>query len=173
MWVFPHEWLTDENPGVATSGVFYSFCYGGLDHRLITDYLSPSNHLQTRWLITPATTAITRDVIASTWTPPFRTSLGGGNGKSIPQIYRLFLSFFLQSFLLNLFNSDSWGGDQSGYTMEEGPGDSPEHMVSIKNGIIHMITNLMPWTAESIGLLLMEKSDMHNSWRIICIIRFL
>ena len=23
-------------------------------------------------------------------------------------------------------------------------------MVSIKNGIIHMITNLMPWTAESI-----------------------
>ena len=49
-----------------TSGVFYSFCYGGLDHRLITDYLSPSNHLQTRWLITPATTAITRDVIAST-----------------------------------------------------------------------------------------------------------
>ena len=35
-------------------------------------------------------------------------------------------------------------------------------MVSIKNGIIHMITNLMPWTAESIGLLLMEKSDMHN-----------
>ena len=94
MWVFPHEWLTDENPGVATSGVFYSFCYGGLDHRLITDYLSPSNHLQTRWLITPATTAITRDVIASTWTPPSCCQYWGGNRKSIPQIYYRFHSFF-------------------------------------------------------------------------------
>ena len=42
---------------------------------------------------------------------------------------------------LNLFNSGSWGGGQSGYTMVEGPGSYPGNTVSIKNGVIHMTTN--------------------------------
>ena len=59
-----------KTPEVATPGFSIPFEYGGLDHRLVTDYLSLSSHLQTRWLITPAATAIIRDVIVSIWTPP-------------------------------------------------------------------------------------------------------
>lgn len=64
-------WTTNENPGAATPGFSIPFWYGGLDHRPVTDYLSPSNHLQTRWLITPATTAITRDTITSNMNTSF------------------------------------------------------------------------------------------------------
>ena len=31
------------------------------DHRLVTDYLSPSNHLLMQWQITPAATAIIKE----------------------------------------------------------------------------------------------------------------
>ena len=40
-------------------------------HRLVTDYLSPSNHLQMRWQITPATTAIISEVNISMELTPF------------------------------------------------------------------------------------------------------
>ncbi|MCI8536776.1 MAG: hypothetical protein HFG68_14660 [Hungatella sp.] len=46
---------------VLAQGDSIPFWYGGLSHRLITDYLSLSNHLQIKWLITPATTAVTKD----------------------------------------------------------------------------------------------------------------
>ena len=62
---------TSENPGDATSGVFYAFYYGGLDHRLVAYFLSLSSHLQMRWLITPAATAIIRDIKTSIASTPF------------------------------------------------------------------------------------------------------
>nr|WP_207659638.1 hypothetical protein [Coprococcus catus] len=33
------------------------------DHRLVTDYLSPSNHLLMQWQTTPAATAIIKESI--------------------------------------------------------------------------------------------------------------
>ena len=41
---------------------------------------------------------------------------------------------------LNLFNSGSWGGGQSGYTVVEGLGSYPGNSLSIKNGTIHITT---------------------------------
>ncbi len=41
---------------------------------------------------------------------------------------------------LNLFNSGSWGGGQSGYTVVKGLNDYPGNSTSIKNGIIHITT---------------------------------
>ena len=76
-------WTTSENPGAATPGFSIPFWVGGLSPRLVTDYLSPSNHLQTRWLITLAATAIARDMITSTRTPPSCCQYRGGNEKSI------------------------------------------------------------------------------------------
>lgn len=42
---------------------------------------------------------------------------------------------------LNLFNSGTWGGGQSGYTVMEGPGTYPENKVSITGGTIRLDTN--------------------------------
>ena len=36
---------TQKPLGPSFRGVFYSVFYGGLFHRLVTDYLSPSSHL--------------------------------------------------------------------------------------------------------------------------------
>ena len=52
--------------GAQFLGVFYSVFYGGLNHRLVTDYLSPSNQLLMKWLTTPAATAIINDKSVST-----------------------------------------------------------------------------------------------------------
>lgn len=41
---------------------------------------------------------------------------------------------------LNLFNSGSWGGGQSGYTVVKGLDDYPGNSLSIKNGTIHITT---------------------------------
>ncbi len=41
---------------------------------------------------------------------------------------------------LNLFNSGSWGGGQSGYTAVKGLDDYPGNSLSIKNGTIHITT---------------------------------
>ena len=59
---------------------------------------------------------------------------------------------------LNLFNSGSWGGGQSGYTMVEGPGNYPGNTVSIKNGVIHMTTS----GEEEALLRLNNVSDLTN-----------
>ena len=42
-------------------GFSIPFLYGGLNHRLVTDYLSLSNHLQMRWQTTPAATVTTKE----------------------------------------------------------------------------------------------------------------
>ena len=42
---------------------------------------------------------------------------------------------------LNLFNSGSWGGGQSGYTVMEGPETYPGNKVSITGGTIRLDTN--------------------------------
>lgn len=47
-------------------GFLFLSRHGGLNHRLVTDYLLLSNHLQMRWLITPAKTATKRDIHIST-----------------------------------------------------------------------------------------------------------
>ena len=41
---------------------------------------------------------------------------------------------------LNLFNSGSWGGGQSGYTVVKGLDAYPGNSLSIKNGTIHITT---------------------------------
>lgn len=53
---------TKRKPQCGNTGVFYSHFPEGLNRRLVTDYLSPSNHLQMRWQITPAATAIISEV---------------------------------------------------------------------------------------------------------------
>ena len=45
-------------------------------HRLVTDYLSPSNHLQMQWHVTPAMTAIKNVTNTSMQFTPSCTSLG-------------------------------------------------------------------------------------------------
>ena len=40
------------------------------DHRLVTDYLSPSNHLLMQWQTTPAVTAIIKESKKSMQNPP-------------------------------------------------------------------------------------------------------
>ena len=52
-------------------GFSMPFWYGGLNHRLVTDYLFLSNHLQMRWLITPAITETIRDSNMSIINTPF------------------------------------------------------------------------------------------------------
>ena len=57
-----HYKHTNENPKESHSlGFSMPFGYGGLNHRLVTDYLFLSNHLQMRWLITPAAMETIRD----------------------------------------------------------------------------------------------------------------
>ena len=43
----------------------FPFLYGGSDHRPVTGYLSPSNHLLMRWQTTPAITATIKDMNTS------------------------------------------------------------------------------------------------------------
>ena len=72
-----------ENPGVAAPGFSIPFLHGGLDHRPVTDYSLLSSHLQTRWLITLATTAMIKDKSASMSDTPFPYQSRGGNRKII------------------------------------------------------------------------------------------
>ena len=61
-------WDDKRKPGGGhTSGFSVLFGHGGLNHRLITDYLSQSNHLQMRWLITLATIVTSKDRNKSIW----------------------------------------------------------------------------------------------------------
>lgn len=54
----------NENTGTAFP-VFSILNFNGraYDHRLVTDYLSPSNHLLMQWQTTPAATAIIKESI--------------------------------------------------------------------------------------------------------------
>lgn len=70
-----------QKPQCYSTGVFYSFWHGGLNHRLVTDYLSLSSHLQMRWLITLATTAIIKDRSKSLSDTPFPYQLRRRNGR--------------------------------------------------------------------------------------------
>lgn len=73
----------NENPGASPPGFSIPFLHGGLNHRLVTDYSSLSNHLQMRWLITLATTAIIKDRSNSMSNTPFPYKSRGGNKLSI------------------------------------------------------------------------------------------
>ena len=68
-------------PEVTTPGVFSPFWQwlGYQSHRLVTDYSSPSNHLQMKWQTTPAATAIIKDKINSMGSTPFPYQSRGGN----------------------------------------------------------------------------------------------
>ena len=62
---------SNENPRESRSlGFFIPLWYGGLFHRLITDYLFLSNHLQMRWQVTPAATVTKKDMTISICSPP-------------------------------------------------------------------------------------------------------
>ena len=65
--------MVNENPRVATSGVFYSRFWRGRAYgrRLVTGYFLLSSHLQMRWLTTPAVTASKKDTRASKPNTPF------------------------------------------------------------------------------------------------------
>ena len=91
-----HYKHTNENPKESHSlGFSMPFGYGGLNHRLVTDYLFLSNHLQMRWLITPAITETIRDSNMSIINTPFPYRYRGGNIRIIPcnqfSFYQLFL----------------------------------------------------------------------------------
>ena len=80
-----HYKHTNENPKESHSlGFSMPFWYGGLNHRLVTDYLLLSNHLQMRWLITPAITETIRDSNMSIINTPFPYRYRGGNIRIIP-----------------------------------------------------------------------------------------
>ena len=79
-----HYKHTNENPKESHSlGFSMPFWYGGLNHRLVTDYLFLSNHLQMRWLITPAITETIRDSNMSIINTPFPYRYRGGNIRII------------------------------------------------------------------------------------------
>ena len=59
-------WAQAKTPEMRPPGFSMPFYYGGLDHRLVAYFLSLSSHLQMRWLITPAATAIIRDIKIAT-----------------------------------------------------------------------------------------------------------
>jgi len=73
----------NKNLGVAAPRFSIPFWHGGLDHRMVTDYSSLSNHLQMRWLITLAATAIIKDRNKSMLNTPFLYQYRGGNSKII------------------------------------------------------------------------------------------
>lgn len=56
---------TTKTPEVVAPGFSIPFLCGGLNHRLVTDYSSPSSHLQMRWQTTPAMTAMINDIAIS------------------------------------------------------------------------------------------------------------
>lgn len=64
-------WAQAKTPEMRPPGFSMPFYYGGLDHRLVAYFLSLSSHLQMRWLITPAATAIIRDIKTSIASTPF------------------------------------------------------------------------------------------------------
>ena len=59
----PNDSTTNENPRAATLGFSILFLMAEQIHRLVTDYLSPSNHLLMQWQTTPAATAIIKESI--------------------------------------------------------------------------------------------------------------
>ena len=81
--MFHYKHTKRKPQGVAFLGVFYAFGYGGLNHRLVTDYLFLSSHLQMRWLITPAITETIRDSNISIINTPFPYRYRGGNIRII------------------------------------------------------------------------------------------
>ena len=58
----PNDSTTNENPRAATLGFSILFLMAEQIHRLVTDYLSLSNHLMMQWQITPPTTVTIREV---------------------------------------------------------------------------------------------------------------
>lgn len=53
---------TGKTPEAATLGFSILFLMAEQIHRLVTDYLSLSNHLMMQWQITPPTTVTIREV---------------------------------------------------------------------------------------------------------------
>ena len=80
--------MTTKTPERHLRGFLFPFWHGGLNHRLVTDYSSLSNHLQMRWLITLATTAIIKDRSKSMSNTPFPYQSRGGNRAIISQLLR-------------------------------------------------------------------------------------
>ena len=76
-------------------GFLFLFLNGSLDHRLVACYLSPSSHLQMRWLTTPATTAMIRDMRYSIANTPFLSPDLGRQQKH----YIIRICFLLYFFL--------------------------------------------------------------------------
>ena len=60
-----------KNPRAATLGFSILFLMAEQIHRLVTDYLSLSNHLMMQWQITPPTTVTIREVRKSKWFTSF------------------------------------------------------------------------------------------------------
>lgn len=91
--------MSDKNPGVAAPG-FFLFLVHGKDqtHRLVTDYISPSNHLLMRWLTTPAATVIKKDMRMSIHKHLLPdTNVGGGNKQIISQPFQLHYTFDIKA----------------------------------------------------------------------------
>ena len=63
--MFPRETANEKPRESHSLGFSIPFLYGGLNHRLVTGYLSPSNHLQMRWQTTPAMTVAIKDKMFS------------------------------------------------------------------------------------------------------------
>lgn len=89
--------MATKTPERHLRGSLFPFLHGGLNHRLVTDYSSLSNHLQMRWLTTLATTAMTKDRNNSMSNTPFPYQSRGGNRISIPQFDRIRHDFFCSS----------------------------------------------------------------------------
>lgn len=67
----------NENPRMRVRGFSIPFNSGGLNHRLVTGYLSLSNHLQMRWQTTPATTVTIKDKMYSITKHPLSLPVWG------------------------------------------------------------------------------------------------
>ena len=74
----PNDSTTNENPRAATLGFSILFLMAEQIHRLVTDYLSLSNHLMMQWQITPPNTVTTNGKIKNSniKTPPIRYQIG-------------------------------------------------------------------------------------------------
>lgn len=75
--------MTTKTPVFPHRGFLFLFLHGGLNHRLVTDYSSLSSHLQMRWLITLAATAIMKGRNKSMLNTPFLYRYRGGNMEII------------------------------------------------------------------------------------------
>ena len=90
----------NENPRMRVRGFSIPFNSGGLNHRLVTGYLSLSNHLQMRWQTTPATTVTikkTKCIPLRNTPSPYRYR--GGNAPIILHTSRHFYIFIRLSVL--------------------------------------------------------------------------